>query len=254
MRPCTRAFCATSGSTCRRAVTRSSTPSTPSWCRSTAATNCRQYLRERGIKTAIHYPIPIHLQPAARELGPQEGRFPGDRASGGAHPDAAGEPVHEPGRRRDGGRRGSGAFLTGPRRLCSFAPGSKGYLVKRPFLRERLSEIAQVLRPPLKTRRLLFEKGSQARTTLPAAPIPLDLLNHTDALVALEVRYGCFGLVESPAVRTERDHPQQHDGLRGNSRRRRSGGPLVDQPPAPRSVRRAASIWSSSTTCRSRPK
>jgi dTDP-4-amino-4,6-dideoxygalactose transaminase len=36
----------------------------------------QQYLRERGIKTAIHYPIPIHLQPAARELGHKKGDFP----------------------------------------------------------------------------------------------------------------------------------------------------------------------------------
>src|SRR4030081_229746 len=34
------------------------------------------YLRERGIKTAIHYPIPIHLQPAARDLGHKKGDFP----------------------------------------------------------------------------------------------------------------------------------------------------------------------------------
>ena len=68
--------------------------------------------------------------------------------------------------------------------------------MKRPLLRERLSELAQILWPPLKKRRLLFEKGSQARTTLPAAPTPLDLLNYADALLALEVRYGCFGLVE----------------------------------------------------------
>jgi dTDP-4-amino-4,6-dideoxygalactose transaminase len=36
----------------------------------------QNYLRERGIKTAIHYPIPIHLQPAARGLGHKNGDFP----------------------------------------------------------------------------------------------------------------------------------------------------------------------------------
>ena len=34
------------------------------------------YLKERGIITGIHYPIPIHLQPAYRELGYQRGDFP----------------------------------------------------------------------------------------------------------------------------------------------------------------------------------
>lgn len=36
----------------------------------------QQYLFERGIKTTIHYPIPIHLQPAAKELGYKLGDFP----------------------------------------------------------------------------------------------------------------------------------------------------------------------------------
>lgn len=34
------------------------------------------YLLENGIETAIHYPIPIHLQPAAKNLGYTEGDFP----------------------------------------------------------------------------------------------------------------------------------------------------------------------------------
>lgn len=36
----------------------------------------RAHLAERGIGTAIHYPIPIHLQPAAAELGYKPGAFP----------------------------------------------------------------------------------------------------------------------------------------------------------------------------------
>lgn len=36
----------------------------------------QRYLAERGIATGIHYPIPIHLQPAFRDLGYQEGDFP----------------------------------------------------------------------------------------------------------------------------------------------------------------------------------
>lgn len=34
------------------------------------------HLRSIGIKTAIHYPVPIHLQPAAKSLGHKMGDFP----------------------------------------------------------------------------------------------------------------------------------------------------------------------------------
>jgi dTDP-4-amino-4,6-dideoxygalactose transaminase len=33
-------------------------------------------LNERGIQTGVHYPVPIHLQPAHRDLGYQRGDFP----------------------------------------------------------------------------------------------------------------------------------------------------------------------------------
>lgn len=36
----------------------------------------RKFLEERGVQTGIHYPIPIHLQPAYRDLGYREGSFP----------------------------------------------------------------------------------------------------------------------------------------------------------------------------------
>jgi dTDP-4-amino-4,6-dideoxygalactose transaminase len=36
----------------------------------------RAFLEERGIATAIHYPIPLHLQPAYRHLGYSVGDFP----------------------------------------------------------------------------------------------------------------------------------------------------------------------------------
>jgi dTDP-4-amino-4,6-dideoxygalactose transaminase len=36
----------------------------------------QKYLLERGIDTKIHYPIPIHLQEAAKYLGHKLGDFP----------------------------------------------------------------------------------------------------------------------------------------------------------------------------------
>lgn len=38
--------------------------------------NLKDYLLEHNIETSIHYPIPIHLQPAARKLGYDQGDFP----------------------------------------------------------------------------------------------------------------------------------------------------------------------------------
>jgi dTDP-4-amino-4,6-dideoxygalactose transaminase len=35
-----------------------------------------QYLQQQGIETKIHYPIPMHLQPAAKSLGYKKGDFP----------------------------------------------------------------------------------------------------------------------------------------------------------------------------------
>jgi dTDP-4-amino-4,6-dideoxygalactose transaminase len=40
----------------------------------------RDYLTERGIHTGIHYPTPIHMQEAYRELGLREGAFPNAEA------------------------------------------------------------------------------------------------------------------------------------------------------------------------------
>ena len=36
----------------------------------------KEYLYKHGIDTAIHYPVPIHLQPAAKKLGYKVGDFP----------------------------------------------------------------------------------------------------------------------------------------------------------------------------------
>jgi dTDP-4-amino-4,6-dideoxygalactose transaminase len=36
----------------------------------------REHLVSRGISASIHYPIPIHLQAAYRDLGYQRGDFP----------------------------------------------------------------------------------------------------------------------------------------------------------------------------------
>jgi len=36
----------------------------------------KEYLKEHGIETAIHYPVPLHLQPAAKTLGFGAGDFP----------------------------------------------------------------------------------------------------------------------------------------------------------------------------------
>ena len=35
-----------------------------------------EFLIERGIEAKVHYPVPLHLQPAARDLGYKEGSFP----------------------------------------------------------------------------------------------------------------------------------------------------------------------------------
>lgn len=43
----------------------------------------RAFLTERGIGTQIHYPVPIHLQSAARELGYGPGSFPVAEAQAG---------------------------------------------------------------------------------------------------------------------------------------------------------------------------
>lgn len=43
----------------------------------------RAFLSERGIATAIHYPLPIHLQPAAAGLGYGPGAFPACEAQAG---------------------------------------------------------------------------------------------------------------------------------------------------------------------------
>ena len=35
-----------------------------------------EYLNQNGVEAKVHYPIPVHLQPAARSLGYKLGDFP----------------------------------------------------------------------------------------------------------------------------------------------------------------------------------
>jgi dTDP-4-amino-4,6-dideoxygalactose transaminase len=43
----------------------------------------QQELGKRGVQTGIHYPIPVHLQPAYADLGYKEGDFPvSEKAAG----------------------------------------------------------------------------------------------------------------------------------------------------------------------------
>jgi len=44
--------------------------------RTTKRDELREYLGNHGVDTAIHYPIPLHLQPAFKYLGYKEGDFP----------------------------------------------------------------------------------------------------------------------------------------------------------------------------------
>jgi dTDP-4-amino-4,6-dideoxygalactose transaminase len=44
---------------------------------------CRARLTEAGVQTGVHYPIPVHLQPAHRDLGYSRGDFPVSEAVAG---------------------------------------------------------------------------------------------------------------------------------------------------------------------------
>lgn len=44
--------------------------------RSRERDSLKNFLNERGVEALIHYPVPIHLQPAAKSLGYVEGNFP----------------------------------------------------------------------------------------------------------------------------------------------------------------------------------
>jgi len=41
----------------------------------------QKLLQERGVQTGVHYPVPVHLQPAHRDLGYQRGDFPVSEAA-----------------------------------------------------------------------------------------------------------------------------------------------------------------------------
>jgi dTDP-4-amino-4,6-dideoxygalactose transaminase len=44
--------------------------------RAARRTRLRKFLAERGIITGVHYPIPLHLQPAFRDCGLKRGALP----------------------------------------------------------------------------------------------------------------------------------------------------------------------------------
>ena len=44
---------------------------------------CREHLRASGIQTLVHYPIPVHLQPAYADLGYRRGDYPIAEAAAG---------------------------------------------------------------------------------------------------------------------------------------------------------------------------
>ena len=46
------------------------------------AMHSERHLQELGVPTAVHYPIPLHLQPAFADLGQGEGSFPLAEAAG----------------------------------------------------------------------------------------------------------------------------------------------------------------------------
>src|SRR5262249_20718762 len=52
----------------------------PAWhlfvVKSTARDRLQQYLKEKGVGSLVHYPVPPHLQEAYRELGFAKGPFP----------------------------------------------------------------------------------------------------------------------------------------------------------------------------------
>jgi dTDP-4-amino-4,6-dideoxygalactose transaminase len=44
--------------------------------RARARDDLARHLGERGVETAVHYPVPLHLQPAWSSLGHRRGEFP----------------------------------------------------------------------------------------------------------------------------------------------------------------------------------
>ena len=72
----------------------------------------------------------------------------------------------------------------------------KALVVKRFFMRQRLSKIAQGFRPAFGKSKQDMKADAAALAVSPRTPTVLELANETDSLLAFEINNGCMGPVE----------------------------------------------------------